>query len=90
MSDKSTHLTREGAVERADGSVRLPKGLIVWYNELGEIHREDGPVATLDISSINRIKPYWGLNGKEYTFNEWCIKLNKTDKEKMLLRLQYG
>jgi len=31
----------------------------------------------------------WFLNDRQYSFYEWCKELNKTDGEKMLLKLQY-
>ena len=33
----------DGAVEQSDGSYLNKYGTITWYNEEGEIHREDGP-----------------------------------------------
>jgi len=74
-----------GAVEQSDGSYVDNDGDIFWYNELGQRHRKDGPAV---IKSDGEI--YWYFNGDYYLFNEWCIVSNKTDEEKMLLRLQYA
>ena len=74
-----------GAVEQADGSYLNKYGEITWYNEEGEWHREDGPAV---ISILNGEE--WRLNGEEYSFDAWLIKLNKTDECKMMLRLQYA
>jgi len=49
-------------------------------------HREDGPSAIIYHDGIN----YWYLNGIRYSFEEWCKILNKTDEEKIFLRLKYS
>ena len=41
-------------------------GEIKYYNEKGELHREDGP-AVITISGSKK----WYLNGKEYTQDEY-------------------
>jgi len=50
-----------------------------------KFHREDEP-AILCIDG----RKYWYLNGKEYSFEEWCKKLNKSDEEIIFLRLKYS
>jgi len=72
-------------IEQSDGSYLHCDGDIFWYNEAGLCHREDGPSLTLTDGRM-----LWYLNGIYYSFDEWCIKLNKSDEEKMMLRLQYG
>jgi len=54
-----------------------------WYIN-GKRHREDGPAA---IYSSGR--KYWWLYGIEYSFEDWCKILNKTDEEIIFLRLKY-
>ena len=73
------------ALEQSDGSYINSDGLITWYNEAGHHHREDGPAQLWRDGGID-----WYLNGDYYLFNEWCIVSNKTDEEKMMLRLRYG
>ena len=73
-----------GAVEQPDGSWLHNDGDIFWYNAYGQRHRKDGPAV---IKSDGEI--YWFLNGRKYKFAEWLIELNKSDEEKMLLRLRY-
>jgi len=51
----------------------------------GELHREDGPAVEYD-DGIN----FWYLNNIEYSFEDWCEKLNKTDEEIIFLRLKYS
>jgi len=50
-----------------------------------KLHREDGPAIIMYPSG----KKYWYLNDIEYTFEEWCKKLNKTDQEIIFLKLKY-
>ena len=83
-SYKDFDINLYGAVEQPDGSWLHNDGDIFWYNELGQRHRKDGPAV---IKSDGEI--YWYFNGREYKFDEW-LKLNKTDEEKMMLRLQYA
>jgi|TARA_R110000765_G_scaffold381040_1_gene472266 hypothetical protein len=79
-------IERYGAVEQSDGSYVDEFAATSWYNEEGSLHREDGPACIYDDGSVN-----WCLNGLTYpSFNAWCNKLNKTDEEKMMLRLRYA
>jgi hypothetical protein len=73
------------AIEQSDGRYLDRDGVITWFNELGQYHREDGPSLIYSSGHID-----WFLNGVNYTFADWCNKLNKTDEDKMMLRLQYG
>ena len=50
----------------------------------GKCHRENGP-ADMHVDG----KIYWYLNGDAHFFDDWCIKLNKSPKEKAMLMLQY-
>ena len=74
------------AVLQSDGSYIDRDGDMSWYNEIGEWHREDGPAVIYGGSGSAE----WYFNDASYTFDGWCIVLNKTDEEKMLLRLQYA
>ena len=84
MNNRDIHIRRFCAVKQADGSWLHEYGETTWYNELGQLHREDGP------SVICAYELRWYLYGVNYVFDEWLIKLNKSDEEKMLLRLQYA
>ena len=84
MSSRDCDIVDFDAVLQSDGSYIDHDGDISWYNEIGEWHREDGPA----IISINGDVEWW-YNDTQYTFDGWCIVLNKTDEEKMLLRLRY-
>tara|TARA_B110000208_G_scaffold61575_1_gene79963 strand:- start:16 stop:285 length:270 start_codon:yes stop_codon:yes gene_type:complete len=75
-----------GAREQSDGSYLHNDGAISWYNEVGQRHREEGPACIYNDGSVN----WWYIDGRIYSFNDWCNKLNKTDEDKMLLKLQYG
>jgi hypothetical protein len=84
-STKDHDILKWGAVEQPDGSYIDNISLIMWYNEAGERHREDGP-AMIGTDGVMQ----WILNDIMYTFDEWLIKLNKNEGDKMLLRLQYA
>jgi hypothetical protein len=78
------------AVKHDNGSYIDYNATQRWFNDIGELHREDGP-AVIYTKSISLGSVYWYLNGTEYqSFDDWCIKLNKSDEAKMMLRLQYG
>jgi hypothetical protein len=85
MSDIDFYILKNGAVEQSDGSYIDLYGEIIWFNEAGETHREDGPAAFY--YPMSRVS--WALNGMCYSFDEWCNKLNKSEKDRMMLRLQY-
>ena len=87
ISARDVHIEDYDAYECSDGSWLHNDGDVYWYNELGEVHREDGPAV---IQLRSDIFDEWFLNDRQYSFYEWCKELNKTDGEKMLLRLQYG
>tara|TARA_B110000208_G_scaffold61575_1_gene79964 strand:- start:278 stop:541 length:264 start_codon:yes stop_codon:yes gene_type:complete len=85
-SNRNFDIRLYGAVEQGDGSYIDRYGTITWYTEAGEYHNEDGPAIKYDGGSVS-----WCLNGLTYpSFDGWLIKLNKTDEQKLLLRLQYG
>jgi len=60
-------------------------GDVYWYNEIGEMHRIDGPAH----ESWNGVV-YWYINDAEYDFNEWMTLVPISDEVKMLLRLRYA
>jgi len=84
------HFQTQGSYINEFGRITYPcmkdeEGCVLWYNMDGEYHREDGPA----IIYTDDCEYY--LNGKEfYDINEWLSALNKTDEEKMLLKLQYS
>jgi hypothetical protein len=84
-SNRDDDIEQFGAEEQSDGSYLTKCGHRVWYNEKGEYHREDGPA----IIYHDDPESWWWLNNIDYCFNDWCIELNKSDEDKMLLRLQY-
>jgi hypothetical protein len=72
------------AKQQPNGSWKLSDGTTRWYNDIGEHHKEDGP-AIIHPSGYAG----WFLNGEPYDFGDWCVAANKTDEQKLLLRLQY-
>jgi hypothetical protein len=91
---RDRHIENYEAVEQPDGSwLHKRDGQVYWYNEAGQVHREDGP-AVIYANKYQLMRPSahdedWYLNGEMYSFDKWCIALNITDEAKMLLRLQY-
>jgi hypothetical protein len=84
-NNREYHIARYDAVEQSDGSYVDMDGDIFWYNEEGFNHREDGPSFTRHNGRVS-----WYYLGVGYSFDDWCVAANKTDEEKMLLRLQYA
>jgi hypothetical protein len=74
------------AVKHHNGSYIDEHNTQRWYNEAGQIHRDDGPAIVYRSGNS-----YWYFKGDMYHFfNEW-IKLSEApDKTKLLLKLQYG
>jgi hypothetical protein len=72
------------SVEQPDGSYLSMYGTIMWFNEHGQYHKEDGPAA---IRPNGRVS--WWLNGTKYPFKSWLKQTPITDELKLLLRLQY-
>jgi hypothetical protein len=63
-----------------------PHSTIFFKSEHGiSPHREDGPAIVWKNGNKD-----WYLDGRIYTFEEWCELLNKTPKEIMLLKLKYS
>ena len=72
-------------VIQPNGSYLNKYGTIRWYDKNNHLHREDGPAI---IYKNNHI--LWFLNGTQYDFKEWLTLTPITDKQKLLLRLQYA
>ena len=89
-SSKESDINDLLAVEQSDGSYIDKNNEITWYNKHEDMHREDGPALIYPVGGwyVGGAVEWW-LNNTEYTFDEWCIALNKTDEEKMILKLQY-
>ena len=50
----------------------------------GLLHNEDVPARIY--TSGNTL---WCINGRSYSFNQWCKELNKTSEEILFLKLRY-
>jgi hypothetical protein len=85
MSKLKHDIKRLLAVEQPDCSYIDRNNEITWYNEAGAYHKEDGPAIIYPDGGGT-----WWLNGVNYTFKKWCIKVTISDEQKMLLRLQYA
>jgi hypothetical protein len=85
MSSRDHDIDFDDAIELADGSYINERGTIVWYNEEGFYHREDGPAVIYPDGEVE-----WYLNSEPYEFAKWCTLVSITDEDAMMLRLQYG
>jgi hypothetical protein len=84
LSQQEFDIKRYDAVEQSDGSYMDNTGNIMWYNEYGDYHRDDGP-AVIESNG----DAYWRIHGETLSFAEWCKKTRKSDEAKMMLRLRY-
>jgi hypothetical protein len=89
-SSKESDINDLLAVQQRDGSYIDKNNEITWYNDQEQMHREDGPALIYPVTGWNADGVEWWLNDAFHTFDEWCIALNKTDEDKMMLKLQYG
>ena len=71
------HRTDGPAIERSSGDK--------WWYKNGELHRTDGPAIEWTDGDKS-----WYIDGYEYSFSEWCEKLNLSREEKCELVLIYG
>jgi len=86
MRNKDKDIRLYDAVEQSDGSYMNSLGTILWYNEKGQRHREDGPAIILSYGRL-----LWFVNGTRYdSFDEWLEVGDISDEEKMLLKLRYA
>jgi hypothetical protein len=75
-----------GAVIQQNGSYITLKKIILWFNEHGQLHRENGPAIIYPNS-----RPMFYYNDHPISsFNEWIKLTPISDESKMLLRLQYA
>ena len=90
MSNRDYDIDEFAAKEQSDGSYLNVYGETTWYNELGQLHREDGTAIIYPDGSVS-----WSLSRTRslfrtyYTFADWLIELDVSDEEKMILRLRY-
>lgn len=73
-----------GTIHRDDGpAVTHFYGTKEWIIR-GNPHREDGPAVVHPDGTIN-----WWLRNREYSFTEWCDKLELPKQRRMELALRY-
>ena len=72
------------AIEQSDDSYVGRDGVITWFNELGQYHREDGPSLIYPTGEID-----WFLNGEDLKFEEFLKLSPVCDEVKMMLRFKY-
>jgi hypothetical protein len=75
----------DGVRHRTDGpAIEWLDGDKFWYQH-GECHRDDGPA----YESANGGKS-WYLHDQCLTFDEWLNKVDMSDEDKVMLKLEYG
>jgi hypothetical protein len=85
INNRDWSIKYSDAKQQPDGSWSMSDGTTRWYNDMGALHRDNGPA----IIDRNTARIYWWHNGSTYSFNHWCTKVNISDEQKLLLRLQY-
>jgi hypothetical protein len=88
ISSRERHIIKYNAVASPDGSNLHNDGDVYWYNELGEIHREDGPAILRPYMEYTCVD--WFFNDEEYSLEDWLKLTTIPDEDKMMLRLRYG
>ena len=84
-TNRSVAINCWGAVEQPDGSYLNNRGWRLWFNEVGQLHKVDGPaIIYTDGCGVD-----WLLNNINYGFDEWIKLTPISDEDKMLLRLRY-
>jgi hypothetical protein len=78
-----------GIVHIAEGpSVKYKDGSEYWFVD-GLLHRTDGPCSTNTEEIIREERYEWAILGQVMTFRNWCLNLNKSKADELLLRLKY-
>jgi hypothetical protein len=78
-----------GVAHNINGPAYIDENLgIVKYFVFGKLHRINGPAVIRKDGTVDRY--LWYLNGKNYSFSEWC-KHTTLDRNKLVMViLQYG
>ena len=84
-SDGSQRWYKDNKLHRDDDlpAMIYANGSQFWFID-GLLHRENGPAAIHVAGDI-----FWALKNQLYSFDYWCLELNKTPKEKAFLALKY-
>lgn len=61
-----------------------PDSTKIW-RQYGEYHSEYGPAVIYPDGHVS-----WVLDGNYYTFEDWLKKVDRSDEEKVMLKLKYG
>jgi hypothetical protein len=85
MSSRENDMRISNAQPQPNGSYLNKRGMVTWYNHIGQRHKEDGPAVIWSNGNT-----YWYINGNEYTLKEYLKLSPITDEQKLLLRLQYA
>jgi hypothetical protein len=55
-----------------------------WYQH-GKVHRDDGPAVEWPNGAT-----LWYLNDQRLSFDKWLDKVDMSDEDKVMMKLQYG
>jgi hypothetical protein len=88
-SEFNYHKKHYNIVLQDDGSYLHNDGEYFWYNEAGQIHREDGPAITCESDNLDDRDHSWYLNDEDLTLEEFLRETPVSDEIKMMLRLRY-
>lgn len=77
---------------QSDGSWLHADGEYFWYNESGQVHREDGPaiIEKYDCGLPVYDIYCWYLNDIDFSFGDFLDETPASDEVKMMLKLKYG
>jgi hypothetical protein len=76
---------QHGKVHRDDGPAYENTDGHKWWFQHGNCHRDDGP-AIRWADGTNE----WWLNHTELTFDKWLNKVDMSDEDKVMMKLEYG
>ena len=58
---------------------------MIHRDEYGEIHKADGPAVEWAVGSVE-----WHWHGLRLTFDDWLAVTDRSDEEKVMLKLIWG
>jgi hypothetical protein len=85
MNSRYYAIKNVAATLQPNGSYLTNDNITVWFNDLGQYHRLDGPAITYN----NTSRVCWYISGNNYTINTYLKHTPISDEQKLLLRLQY-
>jgi hypothetical protein len=69
-SEFNYHKRKYAIILQDDGSYLHNDGEYFWYNESGQVHREDGPAITNESDNNDDRDHSWSLNDEDLTLED--------------------